>query len=288
MSGQYDSDVIIVGGGPVGLGLAIDLAQRGISSSVIERYPTIQPIPKGQNMTQRTGEHFRAWNCSAEIRKASPIPHDFGSIGVMAFDTLLSDYNYQWLRRSDVRQYYAADNERLPQYETEAVLRARAAELSEITCHYGWTARALEQDEEGATVTAQQKDGTGELTLRGRYVVGCDGSGSTTRELVGIEQDVDPHDKRMVLLVFRSNELHEQLISKYPGISYFNALKPGIDGYWLFLGRVNLEGAWFFHAPVPLGTNKDNFDFAGYLHDAVGSQFDIDFDYFGFWEPTAS
>ena len=56
-----DAQVIIVGGGPVGMGLAIELGQRNIRCIVVERHRTPQPIPKGQNLTQRTMEHFHFW-----------------------------------------------------------------------------------------------------------------------------------------------------------------------------------------------------------------------------------
>ena len=69
-----DYEVIIAGGGPVGTGLAIELGQRGIRVLVIERYPEPQPIPKGQNLTQRTMETFQSWGCEAELRAARPIP----------------------------------------------------------------------------------------------------------------------------------------------------------------------------------------------------------------------
>ena len=57
-SAETHAPVVIVGGGPVGMGLAIDLGLRGVRSIVVERYKDPQPIPKGQNLTQRTLEHF--------------------------------------------------------------------------------------------------------------------------------------------------------------------------------------------------------------------------------------
>jgi hypothetical protein len=126
MSVQH-AQVVIVGGGPVGMGLAIDLALKGISSLVVERYLQPQPIPKGQNLTQRTMEHFWFWGVEDDVRAASPIPLEFGIGGATAYGSLLSDYNYDWYQRALVRPYYFKDNERLPQSATEAALRVRAA-----------------------------------------------------------------------------------------------------------------------------------------------------------------
>ena len=118
-SPDLHSDVVIVGAGPVGLGLAIDLAQRGVTCQVVERTTSLHHIPKGQNLTSRTGEHFRAWGISKAVREASPIPRDFGNAGLVAYGKLLGDYHYDWFKRAAVNQFYFAENERLPQYNLE-------------------------------------------------------------------------------------------------------------------------------------------------------------------------
>ena len=74
ISPPHDADIIIVGGGPVGFGLAIDLALRDIRVIIVERHTTIQPIPKGQNLTQRTGEHFQRWGVT-KLSKTPPLSH---------------------------------------------------------------------------------------------------------------------------------------------------------------------------------------------------------------------
>ena len=87
----------------------------------------------------------------------------------------------------------------------------------------------------------------------------------------------------MVLLVFRSRQL-SQLLERYPGTSFYNVLHPDLEGYWQFFGRVDLGETWFFHAPVPSDTTRDNFDFHKYLHAVVGAEFDCEFTHVGFWD----
>jgi len=283
MNKHYQTDVIIVGGGPVGIGLAIDLAMSGVSSIIIERHQNIQRIPKGQNLTPRTGEHFRRWGVTDAIRAASPIPRTYGSGGIASYATFLSHYNYEWFNRAKIVNYYAATNERLPQYETESVLRARASEFDIITLLTGWSFRSFNEDESGVVVEIVETHGEATRSLYASYLVGCDGARSLVREAAGITQSIDPHDRLMALLVFRSQQLDEKL-SIYGEKTIFNAINPDMSGYWQFLGRVDLDCNWFFHAPVPKGTTRDNFDFHAFLENAVGEPIDVDFEYVGFWE----
>jgi 2-polyprenyl-6-methoxyphenol hydroxylase-like FAD-dependent oxidoreductase len=282
-SAESATQVIIVGGGPVGLGLAIELGQRGVRCVLVERYSSPQPIPKGQNLTQRTLEHFYFWGAEAELRAARTIPRDYGIGGMTSWGTLLSGYRYDWLQRELVRPYYFTDNERLPQYATEAVLRHRLSQLQNVETVYGWGATGIAQDAGGAQVTIAERSGDGRRTLRADYVVGCDGSRSLVRDAAGITQTLTDHDRLMVLLVFRSTGLHK-LLERFPGKSFYNVLHPELEGYWKFFGRVDLGTTWFFHAPVPLGTTKDNFDFNHLLHSAVGEKFDVAFEHIGLWE----
>ncbi len=273
--------VAIVGGGPVGLGLAIELGQRGIECVVIEPYEAPQPIPKGQNLTQRSLEHFHFWGVEAQLRAARTIPAAYGIGGLTAYGTLLGPYAYDWLQRELVRPYYFCDNERLPQYATEAVLRNRIAQLPSVTVRYGSRANEVEPSDDGVALTLTDLQGQQSL-LRAQYVVGCDGSRSLVRQQANITQTLSDHDRLMVLLVFRSRGLHE-LLKRYPGKSYYNVLQPELQGYWKFFGRVDLGNTWFFHAPVPAGTTRDNFDFQHYVQETVGAPIDIEFDYIGFW-----
>lgn len=279
---QYSTQVVIVGGGPVGMGLAIDLGQRGVRCQVIERYPTPQRVPKGQNLTQRTGEHFLAWGVREAIAEARFIPPEVSTGGLTTYGTLLSEYHYGWLSREKVRAFYYTENDRLPQYQTEAVLRTRVAQLDSVVCHYGYRATEVLSQDGRVVVTAMTDDGH-VIEVTAEYAVGCDGSRSIVREAAEISQIRDDHDKKMVLLVFRSKQLVE-LLKRYPDKSYFNVLNPELGGYWQFFGKVDLGEQFFFHAPVPAETTEDNYDFHAMLESIVGAEIDVAFDYVGFWD----
>lgn len=149
--------VIVVGGGPVGLGLAIDRGQRGVEVTVIEKYPQPQPVPKGQNLTQRTMEHMYAWGTETALRKARTIPSEYGIGGMTTYRTLIGEHAYDWLQRERVGPYYFTDNERLPQYATEAVLRGRVAEPPSVTTLYGWEAERVDQDADITSITINRR-----------------------------------------------------------------------------------------------------------------------------------
>src|SRR4051794_22120766 len=87
-------DVVIVGGGPVGLALAVELGQRGVDCVLVERHVNPMRIPKGQNLTNRTLEHFYFWHCVDELRAARVMPPDYPIGGVTAYGNLMSPYYY--------------------------------------------------------------------------------------------------------------------------------------------------------------------------------------------------
>lgn len=271
--------VVIVGGGPVGMGLAVDLGRRGIGSLVVERHHTPQPIPKGQNLTQRTLEHFAFWGVEDDVRAARRMPEGYPNSGVTAYGNLMSDYSFPWWKRSMVGDYYARTNERIPQYETERVLREAVDRLDHVTVTYEWSGEGVD----GNTVRIVSRETGEDREIEAEFVIGCDGSHSTIREAAGIGEIMSDHDRRMVLLVFRSPGLHEAL-DRFGDASFFNIMDPTLEGYWRFLGRVDGEGEFFFHAPVPDDATEDSYDFTGLLHDSVGTEFEVEFEYVGFWD----
>ncbi len=103
---EQDHQVIIVGGGPVGVALAVELGLRGVSCVLVERHLSPQQIPKGQNLTQRTLEHFYFWGIADELRAARLLPSGYPIGGITAYGDLMSEYWYAPAGLESVRSYY--------------------------------------------------------------------------------------------------------------------------------------------------------------------------------------
>jgi 2-polyprenyl-6-methoxyphenol hydroxylase-like FAD-dependent oxidoreductase len=279
--------VVIVGAGPVGTALAVDLGLRGVSCALVESRTGLANIPKGQNLTQRTLEHFYFWGLVDELRAARVMPAGYPIGEVTAFGSLASEYWHAPAGRELVRPYYFQANERLPQYRMETVLRNKVAQLASVECRFGWSARTVVQDDGGARVSIAREGGAEADVqvdvLEADYVVGCDGARSVVRDQVGIERGGTDFDQLMVLVVFRSRELHERL-KRFPERSTYRVMHPDLKGYWQFFGRIDVGEGWFFHAPVPADTTTDNFDFHGLIQKVAGFAFACAFDHVGFWD----
>jgi 4-hydroxyisophthalate hydroxylase len=277
--------VVIVGGGPVGIALAVELGQRNVSCAVVERHHEVGRIPKGQNLTQRTLEHFYFWHCVDKLRAARLLPPGYPIGGLTAYGNLASEYWYAPPGLEQVRSYYFQENERLPQYLTEQVLRDRAAELPSVETLFGWTAKSILQDEQGVQVTiAGEEWPYEEQVLEAEYVVGCDGARSLVRSELGIEREGPDYGLRMVLAVFRSKDLHEGL-ERFPNRTTFRVIKPETNGIWQFFGRVDVGEGFFFHGPVPKETTSSDVEYlTAMLNEVAGFPIEVEFDYVGFWD----
>lgn len=276
-------DVVVVGGGPVGVALAVDLGLRGVRCALVDPNIAMHRIPKGQNLTQRTLELFHYWGVVDEIRAVRLMPPDFPIGEIVAYRDLTNEFWAAPPGRELVRPYYFQDNERLPQFCVEAILRKKLQTLPNVEAYFGWTATGVEEDETGARIAISENGGSANAVLEADYAVGCDGSRSLVREQAGIERAGTDFDQTMVLVVFRSTELHERL-KRFPPRSTYRVMHPDLNGYWQFFGRIDVGEGWFFHAPVPNDTTRENFDFKKLLFEAAGFPFACELDHVGFWD----
>ena len=98
----------------------------------------------------------------------------------------------------------------------EEVLRRKMATLPEVEARFGWTATQDRAGRDGVRVTVERGRRTDARCSRPTTSVGCDGGHSLVREQIGIARGGTDFDQLMVLIVFRSRELHEGLGKRFP------------------------------------------------------------------------
>jgi 2-polyprenyl-6-methoxyphenol hydroxylase-like FAD-dependent oxidoreductase len=273
---------MIVGGGPVGVALALDLGLRGVSSVIVESRTTLANIPKGQGLTQRTLELFYFWGLDKELRAARTMPPGYPIGEITAYGSLTSEYWHAPAGREVVEDFFFQKQERLPQYRMEAVLRRKLGTLQNVQLRAGVTATMVVQSTDGVRATVINERGEPE-TLEADYLVGCDGGHSMVREAAGIARSGTDFDQNMALVVFRSRDLHDKL-KRFPERSTYRVMHPELHGYWKFFGRVDAAEHFFFHAPVKAGLRGKDADFKAILFDAAGFEFTFEVEHAGFWE----
>jgi putative polyketide hydroxylase len=200
---EVDVEVLIVGGGPVGLAASIELSRHGISSLLVERHPGTAIFPKARLISTRTMEIFRAWGIAEEVESAGMPREDVLAVGVGT--SLASD---------DFVRAAAAIDRDAPQSPTytylcsqdilEVILRRVAESHPRSDVRFATTMTDLHVTTDGVTATIEPtiaSDG-GPVLVRARYLVAADGSRSGIRERLGIEVVGPPPLGHMVSVMF--------------------------------------------------------------------------------------
>lgn len=189
------TQVIIIGAGPVGLTLAFDLGRRGIHCVLVEQKPEPQFLPKMERCNARTMEIFRRMGLADKIRAAglpSSVPMDVFIVLDLVTPPIL---RLPYPSVDQAREIINATNDGtqplepyqlISQYTLEPLLKAEVEMLPSVDVRYGVEFLSFEQDGDGVDVTVRP-DGAEPQSLRGRFLVGCDGGGSTVRRQLGIK-----------------------------------------------------------------------------------------------------
>ncbi len=220
------TQALIVGGGPVGLTLAIDLGRRGVRCTLIEQKEAPQFLPKMERCNARTMEIFRRMGIADRVRAAGlrdDIPMDVFIILSLAEPPLLHlPYPSVKTARAEIR---ACSDGSMPlepyqlisQYTLEPLLKSIAEGLPSVTVRYGCRLESFTQDQTGVTARVKHANGTGGA-IGASYMVGCDGGGSTVRKQLGIKLRGEYNILELRQALYRCDELFERIpIGNGPG-----------------------------------------------------------------------
>jgi 2-polyprenyl-6-methoxyphenol hydroxylase-like FAD-dependent oxidoreductase len=222
----HDTQVLIVGAGPVGLTLAIDLGQRGIRCTLIEKKERPAFLPKMERVNARTMEIYRRMGLARKIRAAGlqgDIPMDVYVVLDLTRPPLLRlPYPSVAEAEADIR---ATNDGTAPlepyqlisQYTLEPLLQAEAEKLPTVTLRWATEYLSCEQDAEGVTTTVKGADGQ-TSKISSAYLVGCDGGTSAVRQTLGIKLHGEANLLALRQALYRCDELFDKLpIGNGPG-----------------------------------------------------------------------
>ncbi len=181
------TQVVLAGGGPVGLACAVELGRRGISCLVVEPRRTVSHArPRCKTINVRSMEHLRRWGIAERLRSRAPLSPAWSQDAV--FCTSLTGRE---LSRFTGVLGLAPDGDRFPelgqqapQYVLEELLRDIVRELPECRLATGMTVIEAAQDDTGVRVTVADQAGR-RAVVTADYLVGCDGPRSIVRGQIG-------------------------------------------------------------------------------------------------------
>jgi len=263
------TQVVIVGAGPVGLALAIELGHRGIGCLVIERNDRVGYAPRAKTTHARTREHLRRWGIAGKLREASPFGVDYPS--TVLFVTRLGghalahfDNAFNCKPGRDPR--YSEHAQWIPQYTLEEVLRAHAQTLPGVQLRFGTEFVSCAQDEREVRVQMRGVASGAIETVACDYLLGADGAHSAVREAIGARMSGQHGLSRNYNLVFRARGL-AQAHRHEKAIMYWQ-VNPDFPG---LIGPMDRDDIWFF---MPTGVKGDvkpsDLDGAALIRTATG------------------
>lgn len=185
MATRVDIFTLIIGGGPVGLALAIDLGLRGVPAILVNDGLETARNPKCNYSNARTMEHFRRLGIAAEVRQSG--------LGVdlprtVSFRTRFVGHELGRIELSFLKGEEWPGPEfghHINQLYLEPILKRHAEATKSVDVRFGQQAVDLAFDHEGATVDIDDVVTGERSTVRARYVVGCDGARSMVRRAIG-------------------------------------------------------------------------------------------------------
>jgi 2-polyprenyl-6-methoxyphenol hydroxylase-like FAD-dependent oxidoreductase len=223
---QVNTDVLIVGGGPTGLTLAVDLGRRGVRCMLVEQKERPAFLPKMERINARSMEIYRRMGLAQKIRAAGlppDCPMDVYIILTLTQPPLLHlPYPSVEQARASMRAVNDGTSPLEPyqlisQYTLEPLLKSVAETLASVTVRYACEFLSLRQDGEG--VTARIRTAGGEAQdVRAAYLVGCDGGASAVRRELDIGLSGEGNLLGLRQALYRCDELFDRMpIGNGPG-----------------------------------------------------------------------
>lgn len=239
-----DSNVLVVGGGPVGLALAGDLGWRGRSCILIEQSDGTIQQPRQDLVGVRTMEFCRRWGIVGEV-EAAPYDRDYPQDNVYIAGSLaegweIGRYAVPSMNEAAPPPESPQKRERCPQNMFDPILREFAASHGTVTLRYHARFEGLRPSADGVVAQIVDTRSGHRQHLAARFLVGCDGASSAVRAALGTTMTGNPVLTFTTNIIFRCNGF-EALHDKSSGYRF---IFTGPEGTWATIVAINGRDEW--------------------------------------------
>ena len=242
MTDAPPTEVLIAGGGPIGLALAADLGRRGVATLLVERNENKIGAAKMLEVGVRTMEFCRQLGIAERVRHWG-FPFDWALDS--AFVTSMTGYELGRVRTPALGAYRdtPASPERglpCPQTWFDPILQDCARAFPSVAIRHRARLDGFVQDEAGVTAELTDLAAGRRERVRANYLVGCDGFASTVREQLGIAVRGDPHIDWSMTIYLRIPDF----FAHHDKGKAFRYVYVGPEGTWSFLSIVDGKDLW--------------------------------------------
>jgi 2-polyprenyl-6-methoxyphenol hydroxylase-like FAD-dependent oxidoreductase len=266
--------VLIAGGGPVGMTLALNLAHHGVNSLVCERWETTTTHPKMDLTNGRSMELFRSIGLADNLRAAgvaADSPFDISWVTKLAEHEL---HRFPYPSATEEARLRRELNDgtltvepplRVSQIVVEPVLKEACDANPDIELRFGWKFESFAQDDSGVTSVIRNLATDETVEVHSDYLVGCDGGGSTVRTQLGIKNGGMANVANMYMIHFHSKAT--DILQRF-GIAWHYQNGAGA------LVAQNDVDTWTLHTFWPPEVDRNAFNPSTILQEWVGQEFE--------------
>lgn len=280
-----DAPVLIAGGGPVGMTLALELARQGVASRLFERAFETTRHPKMDITNGRSMELFRRLGLAKALRAAAvPADHplDVAWVTSMAGREL---HRFRYAAPADAARRFRQINDgaqplepamRVSQIVVEPILKAAVLKEPLIDARWGVAVEDVDETPAGVTLTVRDRATDRVDRVRGRWLAGCDGGNSVVRRAMGIGLSGRRDVANRYMIHFRSDA--RALLQRF-GVAWHYQSPMGT------LIAQNDVDTWTLHARFPDARDPDAVDPRQTLFDFLGAEVDCRIEVANPWKP---
>ena len=265
---MFETPVLIVGGGPVGLALALELGWRGVGCTLIEQTDGRIDTPKMNEVNTRTMEFCRRWGIADRVMHC-PFPDDWPMD--VAIVTRIGGHELGRIERPPRRDqrpgpFSPMNLQVCSQIWFDPILRECAESFRGVRLLYRHRLESFAVAGDGVVAEVSKLETGERLTIRAHDLVGCDGAGSAIRRALGIRLVGSAALSRSMNLFFRAPDVLERMGVR-PGTFFAMLDRAGIWGNVRVIDPRN--GLWRILFDMPEGADPKDLDYAAVLNRAL-------------------